>query len=148
MTHLTLTFALRPSPTTFNLSNARLVTLAPGLRPERRFAPLARGLIETAKRNAYELARLHHMRQNIGKGDMKANFPIILYRYLFQCALAREIVRSFAFSANFLAIGVNKRFLTNSAHFYSIYTKQKLTIKNDGRDQNSLNRHAEAKVKA
>ena len=44
MTYLTLTFALRPSPTTFNLPNARLVTLAPGLRPERRFAPLARGL--------------------------------------------------------------------------------------------------------
>ena len=43
MTYLTLTFALRPSPTTFNLPNARLVTLAPGLRPERRFAPLARG---------------------------------------------------------------------------------------------------------
>ena len=28
----------------FELPYARLVTLAPGLRPERRFAPLARGL--------------------------------------------------------------------------------------------------------
>ncbi len=27
-------------------NRAELVTLAPGLRPERRFAPLARGLIE------------------------------------------------------------------------------------------------------
>ena len=45
MTYLTLkSYYLRPSPTTFNLPNARLVTLAPGLRPERRFAPLARGL--------------------------------------------------------------------------------------------------------
>ena len=45
MTYLTLkSYYLRPSPTTFNLPSARLVTLAPGLRPERRFAPLARGL--------------------------------------------------------------------------------------------------------
>ena len=37
----------RPWTTTLNFAygNARLVTLAPGLRPERRFAPLARGLI-------------------------------------------------------------------------------------------------------
>ena len=36
----------RPWTTTLNFAygNARLVTLAPGLRPERRFAPLARGL--------------------------------------------------------------------------------------------------------
>ena len=32
--------------TTFNSANTKLVTLAPGLRPERRFAPLARGLVE------------------------------------------------------------------------------------------------------
>ena len=31
----------------FAIANARLVTLAPGLRPERRFAPLARGLHHT-----------------------------------------------------------------------------------------------------
>ena len=31
--------------TTFNSPNTKLVTLAPGLRPERRFAPLARGLV-------------------------------------------------------------------------------------------------------
>ena len=30
--------------TAFNSANTKLVTLAPGLRPERRFAPLARGL--------------------------------------------------------------------------------------------------------
>ena len=30
--------------TTFNSANTKLVTLAPGLRPERRFAPLAQGL--------------------------------------------------------------------------------------------------------
>ena len=30
-------------------SRAELVTLAPGLRPERRFAPLARGLFLTIK---------------------------------------------------------------------------------------------------
>ena len=29
------------------IANARLVTLAPGLRPERRFAPLARGQLAT-----------------------------------------------------------------------------------------------------
>ena len=29
--------------TTLNSASAELVTLAPGLRPERRFAPLARG---------------------------------------------------------------------------------------------------------
>ena len=32
---------------TLNFPKAKLVTLAPGLRPERRFAPLARGLNET-----------------------------------------------------------------------------------------------------
>ena len=36
-------FALVPRATTFNPPNTILVTLAPGLRPERRFAPLARG---------------------------------------------------------------------------------------------------------
>ena len=33
-----------PSRTTLNFTNARLVTLAPVLRPERRLAPLSRGL--------------------------------------------------------------------------------------------------------
>ena len=31
--------------TTLNSANTKLVTLAPGLRPERRLAPLARGLL-------------------------------------------------------------------------------------------------------
>ena len=35
--------------TTFNSANTKLVTLAPGLRPERRFAPLARGLYQLSQ---------------------------------------------------------------------------------------------------
>ena len=45
MTYHKKSYPHRPWTTTLNLANgnARLVTLAPGLRPERRFAPLARG---------------------------------------------------------------------------------------------------------
>ena len=35
----------------FAIANARLVTLAPGLRPELRFAPVARGLNENENSN-------------------------------------------------------------------------------------------------
>ena len=37
--------------TTFNSANTKLVALAPGLRPERRFAPLARGLYSILTRS-------------------------------------------------------------------------------------------------
>ena len=47
MTYHKKSYPHRPWTATLNLANgnARLVTLAPGLRPERRFAPLARGIM-------------------------------------------------------------------------------------------------------
>ena len=53
MTYHKKSYPHRPWTTTLNLANgnARLVTLAPGLRPERRFAPLVRGLLDLASKN-------------------------------------------------------------------------------------------------
>ncbi len=40
-------------------SRAELVTLAPGLRPERRFAPLARGQIVFCVEKSLEILKFH-----------------------------------------------------------------------------------------
>ena len=46
---------------TLNFPKAKLVTLAPGLRPERRLAPLARGLGATVLRPASPPPRFLHL---------------------------------------------------------------------------------------
>ena len=49
----------------FAIANARLVTLAPGLRPERRFAPFARGLYTNGQSSPFHVfhwSRVYHVR--------------------------------------------------------------------------------------